>query len=316
MASGAQMGVAEFLPAQGVRWNPALEALPLSGIRRMFNLAATMEDVIHLSIGQPDFPTPVHIINAYIEALRAGKTGYTLDAGLPELLAALADYYTRRYGRMLSPDHLLETTGASEGIFLAITSVARPGTEVVIIEPSFILFEPLAHFAGASVRRVVTTAAQGYQVDPQAVIDAMGPKTTAVILNSPGNPTGVVYPRETLEVISAPRLRSAASPSSATKFTITCSSMILIMTALSSCALTYRTCSWSAASRRPTACRVCASAGSFRARRTFKPFGVITCLLRRSATRRRSGRASRRCAVIVRAWTRWWRSIPAGAILS
>ena len=181
-----------------IQWNPALSALPVSGIRRMFNLAATMEDVIHLSIGQPDFPTPPHIIEAHVEALRQDKTHYTLDAGLPELLSALVRYYGKFSGRRLVEENLLETTGAGEAIFLAVTSLAAPGREVIVIEPSFVLFQPLVGLAGGSVRRIVTTAEKGYQVDPQEVIDAMGPRTCAVILNSPGNPTGAVYPASTV----------------------------------------------------------------------------------------------------------------------
>ncbi|MFN0079229.1 MAG: pyridoxal phosphate-dependent aminotransferase [Prosthecobacter sp.] len=184
-----------------MNWNPALEALPLSGIRMMFNLAATMQDVIQLSIGQPDFPTPQHIIDAHVEALHQDKTHYTMDAGLPEFLAALAEYYSLRIGRKLTPDNFLETTGGSEAMYLAITSVAAPGREVIVIEPSFVLFQPLVQMTGASVRRIVTRASQGYQVDPQEVIDAIGPKTCAIILNSPGNPTGTVYPRSTVEFI-------------------------------------------------------------------------------------------------------------------
>jgi aminotransferase len=188
------------MPRQVV-WNPALEALPLSGIRRMFNLAATMRDVIHLSIGQPDFPTPAPIVEAHVTALLEDKTHYTMDAGLPELLEALAAYYGARYGRPLAPENFVETTGGSEAIYLAITAVAAPGREVIVIEPSFVLFQPLVSMMGAEIRRIITRADRGYQVDPGEVIAAMGPKTCAVILNSPGNPTGTVYPRETIEAI-------------------------------------------------------------------------------------------------------------------
>ena len=184
-----------------LRWNPALDALPLSGIRKMFNLASTMKDVIHLSIGQPDFPTPAPIVEAHIAALREDKTHYTMDAGLPELLAALADYYGARYGRRLAPENFVETTGGSEAMYLAITAVAAPGREVIVIEPSFVLFQPLVRMTGARVKRIVTRAERGYQVDPEEVIASIGPATCAIILNSPGNPTGAVYPRETVEAI-------------------------------------------------------------------------------------------------------------------
>ena len=110
-------------------------------------------------------------------------------------------YYGKFSGRRLVEENLLETTGAGEAIFLAVTSLAAPGREVIVIEPSFVLFQPLVGLAGGSVRRIVTTAEKGYQVDPQEVIDAMGPRTCAVILNSPGNPTGAVYPASTVQAI-------------------------------------------------------------------------------------------------------------------
>lgn len=94
-----------------INWNPALQALPFSPIREVFNRAAGMKDVAHLSIGQPDFPTPEHIIEAHIAALRAGKTQYALDAGLPELRAAVAACYNKLYGIQLEPENVLITTG-------------------------------------------------------------------------------------------------------------------------------------------------------------------------------------------------------------
>eukprot|EP00747_Dinoflagellata_sp_TGD_P073860 gnl/TRDRNA2_/TRDRNA2_158093_c1_seq1.p2 gnl/TRDRNA2_/TRDRNA2_158093_c1~~gnl/TRDRNA2_/TRDRNA2_158093_c1_seq1.p2 ORF type:complete len:116 (-),score=20.03 gnl/TRDRNA2_/TRDRNA2_158093_c1_seq1:24-371(-) len=90
--------------------------MPVPGIRRMVNLAATMDDVIHLSIGQPDFKPPDHVVQAAVEALQAGQTGYTMDAGLPELLDALADYYRNRYQRPLVPENIMVTTGATEAM--------------------------------------------------------------------------------------------------------------------------------------------------------------------------------------------------------
>ena len=110
-------------------WNPAMQAVPIPGIRRMVNLAATMKDVIHLSIGQPDLPTPKHIIDAYVDALHAGQTGYTMDAGLPELVTALRDYYSKRYNRKLTRDNILVTNGATEALYLAIAATAAPGRQ-------------------------------------------------------------------------------------------------------------------------------------------------------------------------------------------
>lgn len=182
-------------------FNPALRALPIPGIRQMVNLAASMDDVIHLSIGQPDFPTPDHIIERHIDVLRGGGTGYTMDAGLPELLSALADYYGQRYDRALSPDNFLVTTGATEALYLALSATAAPGRQFLIPEPTFPLYAPLIRMNGGEVKSIPTRAEHGYQLDPQQVIDAIGMRTFAIVLNSPGNPTGVVYPRETVEAI-------------------------------------------------------------------------------------------------------------------
>src|SRR5690606_28018751 len=92
----------DFYESEDPIWNPALLAIPMPGIRKMVNLASTMDDVIHLSIGQPDLLAPRHVVDATVAALHAGQTGYTMDAGLPELLDALAEYYGERYQRSLS----------------------------------------------------------------------------------------------------------------------------------------------------------------------------------------------------------------------
>lgn len=129
-------------------WNPAMQAVPVPGIRRMVNMAATMKDVIHLSIGQPDLPTPKHIIDAYVDALNAGQTGYTMDAGLPELLVALRDYYGKRYNRKLTRDNILVTSGATEAMYLAISATAAPGRQFIVTDPSFLLYAPLIRMNG------------------------------------------------------------------------------------------------------------------------------------------------------------------------
>lgn len=182
-------------------FGPALQAIPMPGIRRMINMAADMEDVIHLSIGQPDFPTPQHIIDAHVEALQAGQTGYTLDAGLPELLTALKDYYGERYDRPLTEENFLVTTGATEAIYLALTATAAPGRQFLVADPTFLLYAPLIRMNGGEVKMIPTRAEHGHQLDPQEVIDNIGERTFAIVLNSPANPTGVVYPRETMEAI-------------------------------------------------------------------------------------------------------------------
>lgn len=184
-------------------WNPMLDTIPVPGIRKIVNRAAKMKDVVHLSIGQPSFNTPEHIIEAHIQALRDGKTAYTADAGLPELRQALAEYYSEHYGRQLTPANFLITTGATEGMYLALTSLAAPGREFLIVEPTYPLYAPLIRMNGGKVKVIPTRAEDGHQVDPQRVIDSIGMNTFGIILNSPNNPTGAVYPRETMEAIAS-----------------------------------------------------------------------------------------------------------------
>tara|TARA_R110000796_G_scaffold250728_1_gene380358 strand:+ start:43641 stop:44843 length:1203 start_codon:yes stop_codon:yes gene_type:complete len=182
-------------------WNPAMMAIPVPGIRKMVNMAASMEDVIHLSIGQPDLPAPDNVVNATIEALRAGQTGYTMDAGLPELLESLAVYYSARSQRKLTADNIMITTGATEAIYLALTAVSAPGRHFIVPDPAFMLYAPMIRMNGGEITEITTRAEKNHQLDPQEVIDAIQPNTHAIVLNSPSNPTGTVYPRETIEAI-------------------------------------------------------------------------------------------------------------------
>lgn len=182
-------------------WTPSLQAIPMPGIRRMINMAAKMDDVIHLSIGQPNFPTPQHIIEANIEALREGQTGYTMDAGLPELLTELAEYYSKRYNREITEDNILVTSGATEGMFLALSGTAAPGRQFLVPDPTFTMYAPLIRMNGGEVKTIPTRPENSHQLDPQEVIDAIDMRTFAIVLNSPGNPTGAVMPRESVEAI-------------------------------------------------------------------------------------------------------------------
>lgn len=191
----------DYYESEDPIWNPALMAIPVPGIRRMVNLASAMEDVIHLSIGQPDMPAPENIVTATVEALQAGQTGYTMDAGLPELLETLAEYYGKRYKRKLIPENILVTTGATEAIYLALTATSAPGREFIVPDPSFMLYAPLIRMNGGVVKSIPTIPENNHQLDPQEVIDAISMDTYAIVLNSPSNPTGTVYPRETVEAI-------------------------------------------------------------------------------------------------------------------
>lgn len=191
----------EFYESEDPIWNPALMAIPIPGIRKMVNMASSMEDVIHLSIGQPDLPCPEHVVAAATEAMQRGQTGYTMDAGLPELLESLAIYYGERNQRTLSPENIMITTGATEALYLALTALSAPGRHFIIPDPAFQLYGPLIRMNGGEVTEIPTRAENDHQLDPQEVIDAMEPHTYGIVLNSPSNPTGTLYPRETLEAI-------------------------------------------------------------------------------------------------------------------
>lgn len=191
----------DFYESEDPIWNPALLTIPVPGIRKMVNLAANMEDVIHLSIGQPDMPAPPHVVEGAIDALKAGQTGYTMDAGLPELLEALADYYGERYDRKLVPENVMVTTGATEALYLALTATSAPGREFIVPDPAFMLYAPLIRMNGGVVKSIPLRPENGYQLDPQEVIDSIDMNTYAIVLNSPSNPSGALYPRETIEAI-------------------------------------------------------------------------------------------------------------------
>ncbi|MEQ6885899.1 pyridoxal phosphate-dependent aminotransferase [Salicola sp. Rm-C-2C1-2] len=183
------------------RWHPSMQAIPVPGIRRMVNMAAEMDDVIHLSIGQPDLPTPKHVTDAMVDSLQAGQTGYTMDAGLPELLVALRDYYGNRYGRKLSTENILVTSGATEAMYLALSATAAPGRQFLVVDPSFLLYAPLIRMNGGEVKFIPTHPENGHQLDPDDIIKNISMRTFAVVLNSPNNPTGAVYPKSTIERI-------------------------------------------------------------------------------------------------------------------
>jgi aminotransferase len=183
------------------QWSAAVDGLPESGIRRMYNLAASMSDVVNLTVGEPDFPTPPHIVEAYVNALRDGKTRYTLDAGLLELREELAACYSSRIPHALTPDDFLVTSGACESVYVAMRSLLEPGDEAVLVEPSFVLYEPITRLCGAEPVIIQTRPENGYVVDEDRIVSAINDRTKAVLLNSPANPTGATIPVSTLRAI-------------------------------------------------------------------------------------------------------------------
>jgi aminotransferase len=170
-------------------------AVPPSGIRRFFDILATMDDVISLGVGEPDFDTPRIIIEAGVESLREGRTHYTSNFGTLELRKALSAHLERRYGVHYDPaTELLITVGASEAVDLALRATCDPGDEIILHEPSYVAYVPAIVFAGGEVVSVATRFEDDFALDPAAVEAAITPRTKALFLGYPCNPTGAVLP--------------------------------------------------------------------------------------------------------------------------
>ena len=179
-----------------------------SGIRRFFDLAAEMDDVISLSIGEPDFTTPQPIIRAAIDALEAGETHYTSNAGTIELRTAVADELDRLYGVRYDPrGEVLITVGASEALDATLRAVVDPGDQVIYHEPCFVAYGPCIAFAGGVPIALPTSERTEFQITAEQIADAITPRTKALLLAYPSNPTGAVLDRRELEAIAELAIR-------------------------------------------------------------------------------------------------------------
>lgn len=181
----------------------SVQSLRPSGIRRYFDIAATMDDVITLGIGEPDFATPEHITRAGIDSLTAGRTAYTSNSGTPELRAAISDYIDRLYGVRYSPkDELLVTVGVSEALFLALRAVLDPLDEVLVVEPCFVANPAAVEMAGGIPVMVPTRAENGFQVTAADLKARISARTKAILMSYPNNPTGATLDRENLLAVA------------------------------------------------------------------------------------------------------------------
>lgn len=164
-----------------------------SGIRRMFELMATMEDPINLSIGQAHYDPPPELVEAAVAALRAGHHRYTLTQGLPDLNRRILDRIEQRHGRRLESS--LITAGVSGGLVLTFLSLLDPGDEILLPDPGFMMYRHLANLCDATIRWYSTYPDgpnQRFRIDPAEVASLVSPRTRIVFLNSPSNPTGGV----------------------------------------------------------------------------------------------------------------------------
>ncbi len=173
--------------------NPTVSQIKPSGIRKFFDIAATMDDVISLGVGEPDFQTPWLVRKAGIASLERGKTKYTSNKGLEPLCAEIAKYTKRKYNVEYCPDEeILVTVGGSEAIDVAIRALVCSGDEVIIPQPSYVCYEPMAAIAGAKPVIIETRAEDDFKLTPELLRAAITPRTKALILPYPCNPTGAI----------------------------------------------------------------------------------------------------------------------------
>ena len=174
-----------------------------SGIRKFFDIAASMEGVISLGVGEPDFPTPWHIRRAGIKSLEESKTRYTSNSGILELREEICSFLKRRYSLEYSPkDELLITVGGSEGIDAAIRALVGYGDEVIIPQPSFVCYEPIVRLAGGIPVIVELKAENEFRLTADELRAAITDKTKLLVFPFPCNPTGAIMEKNDLEAIA------------------------------------------------------------------------------------------------------------------
>ena len=174
-----------------------VQTIKPSGIRKYFDLASEMEGVISLGVGEPDFDTPWHIREAAIYSIESGKTHYTANQGLLELREEICLYQKRRFQLDYDPvDNVIVTVGGSEAIDIAMRAIVNPGDEVILMEPSYVAYTPSVELTGAVPVHIKLEHEDQFKLTPEKLKAAITPKTKAILMNFPSNPTGGVMTRE------------------------------------------------------------------------------------------------------------------------
>ena len=183
--------------------NNTVSDIKPSGIRKFFDISATMEGVISLGVGEPDFQTPWQIRKAGIESLQRGKTKYTSNKGLNKLLGEISGYLDRKYSIKYNPENeILVTVGGSEAIDAAIRATVNPGDEVIIPQPSYVCYEPMTRLAGGVPVIINTKAENDIKVTAEELKNALTDRTKLLVLPYPCNPTGAIMEREDIEALA------------------------------------------------------------------------------------------------------------------
>ncbi len=181
-----------------------VKQMPPSGIRRYFDIAATMEDVISLGIGEPSFETPAHILQKGVDSLMAGRTGYTSNAGLIELRQAVSCYIERLYGISYHPaKEILITVGVSEALWLALKAILDPGDEVLVVQPCFVANTAAVEMAGGVPVIVDAYVETEFQVTGAQLESKITPRTKAILISYPNNPTGAILTPQHMSEVAA-----------------------------------------------------------------------------------------------------------------
>jgi aspartate/methionine/tyrosine aminotransferase len=174
-------------------------SMPVSRIREIMELAWAYPEAIHLEVGEPDFPTPEHVVEAAQGAARMGLTRYAPNAGIPELREALAEKVTRRNGYGTRPDQVVVTQGGIQALYLTLRALLAPGDEVLLPDPAWPNYRMIAHLLGARVLSYPLVAEGGYLPRLEELERLVTPRTRAILVNSPSNPLGTVVHRELME---------------------------------------------------------------------------------------------------------------------
>lgn len=183
---------------------PHIAQLPPSGIRKFFDLVNSMDDVISLGVGEPDFTTPWTIRESGIYSLEHGHTSYTSNLGMPSLRRAICAYVENNYHCSYNPDNeCLVTIGVSEALDLALRMLISPGDEIIYTEPCYVSYPAEIRMAHGVPVPVTTRVENAFAVEPEDIEKAITPRTKAILLNFPCNPTGAVMPREKLQAVAA-----------------------------------------------------------------------------------------------------------------
>ena len=184
------------------RIDPLEPFLAMEVMERAFELEREGARVIHLEIGEPDFPAPPQAVEACARALAAGETHYADSRGLVELREAIATDYAQRHGVAVDPDRVIVTSGTSPAMLMVFSLLVESGDEVIVPQPHYPCYPNFVRYCGGEPVAVPTFAEEGYRIDPERVRDALGPRTRAIVVGSPSNPTGAVQSADTLAALA------------------------------------------------------------------------------------------------------------------